>query len=284
MKMFKEVILTGKTHGRRFSADIRWTSDEKPKPVILFIHGFKGFKDWGIFPQVADELQEAGFVVVKMNLSHNGLTPDNPVDFVDLDAFSENTFSFELADIRDTVDFIHSNEFPVPEAETDLSKLYMIGHSRGGAVSLLYGAEDDRIRAIAGWAAVVDLEGRWPEDVLAAWQKQGVIYIPNARTGQDMPMKYSIVEDYMANRERYSIPDRLKGLNKPVLLVHGTHDETVPFEETRKVVEPLGHIDLKVVDGANHVFGATHPFTGSSLPEHARELLHQTISFLNALN
>ncbi|MEJ2005865.1 MAG: dienelactone hydrolase, partial [Cyclobacteriaceae bacterium] len=114
MKMFKEVILKGQNHGRRYSIDIRWTIDKRPKPVILFLHGFKGFKDWGTFPLIAEKLSDEGFVVVKMNFSHNGVTVDDPGNFNDLDAFAENRFSYELDDVKDTIDFICSSHFPVP--------------------------------------------------------------------------------------------------------------------------------------------------------------------------
>ena len=40
-------------------------------PVVLFVHGFKGFKDWGAFPDACDELARAGFAVVTFNLSLN---------------------------------------------------------------------------------------------------------------------------------------------------------------------------------------------------------------------
>ena len=279
MKMFKEVTLTGIKHGRKFTADIRWNADQQRKPIVLFLHGFKGFKDWGTFPAIADIVRDAGFIVVKMNMSHNGVTPENPIDFADLDAFSNNTFSIELDDVAQVVDFIHTGEFPVAEDEKDLGQIYLIGHSRGGATSLIYAADDPRVKRVCGWAALCSLENRWPEHVLAEWKKNGVIFIPNSRTGQDMPMKYSIVEDYYTNQERLDIPARLASIGKPVLLIHGTADETVPLVETEAVVQGWDHIRLKKIEGADHVFGGQHPFTGSQLPEHTRELVRETIEF-----
>jgi uncharacterized protein len=42
-------------------------------PVILFVHGFKGFKDWGAFPDACEEFARVGFAVVAFNLSLNGV-------------------------------------------------------------------------------------------------------------------------------------------------------------------------------------------------------------------
>jgi len=48
-------------------------TSQKSLPVIIFLHGFKGFKDWGAFPDACAELSAAGFAVVAMNSSLNGV-------------------------------------------------------------------------------------------------------------------------------------------------------------------------------------------------------------------
>ena len=280
MKLFKEVRLHGTNHGREFSADIRWLNDGRPKPVILFLHGFKGFKDWGTFGMIADDFANAGYVFVKMNMSHNGVTPDSPVDFVDLEAFSENTFSREMEDIRDMIDYIKSSEFPVSEDNAQKNNLILIGHSRGGASALMYAATDERVQAVCGWAALCDPAGRWQEDQLRAWKNAGVVFIPNARTGQDMPMKYAIVEDYYANESLFNIPGILPGYRIPVLLIHGTNDQTVPLEETQSAISTAENIQLRIIEGADHVFGAGHPYSPDVLPPHTQQLLVITKEFL----
>ena len=40
-------LLTGATHGRPFEADATYQATGHAQPVLLFVHGFKGFKDWG---------------------------------------------------------------------------------------------------------------------------------------------------------------------------------------------------------------------------------------------
>ncbi|MCA6073858.1 alpha/beta hydrolase family protein [Fulvivirga sedimenti] len=282
MKLFKEVILKGSEHGRLFTVDISWKTTKSRKPVIVFVHGFKGFKDWGTFPKVADYFADNDYVFVKMNLSHNGVSPESPIDYDDLNAFSENTFTKELQDIRQVVDFIQSQNLPVPSDEADTNQIFMLGHSRGAAVALLHSSMDDRIRRVCGWGAVVDLESRWPEHLLKIWKQQGVMYIPNSRTGQDMPMKYDIVEDYFENRKSYHIPSALERIKAPVLLIHGTADETVPFGETSAVLKKLKnseHIQFSIIDDANHVFGASHPYSQPELPEHTETMIHMTNRF-----
>ena len=66
-------LLTGTRHGRAFEADATYRATSQLKPVVVFVHGFKGFKDWGHFPLLADFFAGQGFVFVKLNLSHNGI-------------------------------------------------------------------------------------------------------------------------------------------------------------------------------------------------------------------
>ena len=41
--------------------------------IVIFIHGFMGFKDWGAWHLMAKVFAKAGFFFVKFNFSHNGL-------------------------------------------------------------------------------------------------------------------------------------------------------------------------------------------------------------------
>jgi fermentation-respiration switch protein FrsA (DUF1100 family) len=52
----------------------------------------------------------------------------------------------------------------------------------------------------------------------------------------------------------------------PVLLVHGTHDETVPVLESQRLLGAFSgsRARLLAVDGASHTFGVRHPMDGST--------------------
>lgn len=80
--------------------DVFFIPSQKPKPVIIFCHGYKGFKDWGAWNLVAKAFAKAGFFFLKFNFSHNGGTIEDPIDFPDLEAFAQNNFSKELEDLE----------------------------------------------------------------------------------------------------------------------------------------------------------------------------------------
>src|ERR1700712_3225379 len=91
--------------GRGMLMDITFDDSLKKAPLVIFAHGFKGFKDWGAHNLVARYLAENGFKFLKFIFSQNGTTTDNPLEFKDLIAFSDNTFSIELADLNAVIDF-----------------------------------------------------------------------------------------------------------------------------------------------------------------------------------
>ena len=270
-------------HDRPIAYDVRFLPDGSRKPVIIFVHGFKGFKDWGYFNLLADTLARSGFVYLKLNLSHNGTSPEHPTDFVDLEAFGQNNFSKEMNDLGVLIDHLHQPEFNLDSREVDLDRLFLIGHSRGGSLVLLKGYEDERVKGVVTLAAVSDLEQRWPEETLALWKEQGVQYIENSRTGQRMPLYYQLVEDYYAHQDRFSVPQAVRNLGKPLLAFHGTDDETVPVQSAHDLRRWNGSAQVEIIDGANHVFGGKHPCEAAKLPSDVRTVVDRTTPFLKSI-
>jgi pimeloyl-ACP methyl ester carboxylesterase len=282
-----EFVLTGAGHGRAFAVDATYqaansdvASATTAKPVVVFVHGFKGFKDWGHFPLLARFFAEQGFVFIKLNLSHNGVVVGGSGDLEDLEAFGHNNFSHELDDLGQLLDALHQpGATPLPPAALDLGRIYLIGHSRGGGLVLLKAAEDPRIRAVATWAAVADLAPRWPAEVLAQWQRDGVLYVLNSRTGQQLPMYYQIAEDYYKNRARLDLPQLVPHLRQPLLLVHGDPDETVPLSAAETLLAAKPDAELFIVPGAGHMFGGSHPWPTATLPPLAQLVAERTAAF-----
>lgn len=244
-------------------------------PVILFLHGFKGFKDWGPFPLVAEFLSRAGFAVVRFNFSHNGTTPEHPTEFADPEAFGKNTFSRELEEVAQVIDDLWLRGEPY----MDLKRIGLIGHSRGGGIALLAAKSDDRIRAVATWAGVSDLEPRVNPKNLEQWYRDRVIYAHNARTGQDLPQYYSLREDFYRNKKKLDIAAAVKAMPVPQFIAHGTADESVNFSEAEQLKEWNPAAELLALQGANHTFGGKHPWDSKELPADMAKALQATIAF-----
>ena len=268
-------------HSRPFAADAQYVPDGQPKPVVVFVHGFKGFKDWGHFNVLAEWFAQQGFVFVRLNLSHNGLVVGGTGDLEDLEAFGQNNFSLELDDIGALLDHLQSPESAVPATETDLTRLALIGHSRGGGLVLLKTAEDPRVAAVVTWAAINNINPAWSETLMQQWQQQGVYHVENSRTKQQLPLYYQIVEDYHANRLRLDIPHNIRRhLHQPLLVVHGDHDETVSVQRAHELKEWRPEAELVVLPGVTHNFGGGHPWDSAAAPSDALQAAEATVDFL----
>ncbi|MBN4051444.1 alpha/beta hydrolase [bacterium AH-315-M05] len=274
MKENRNIVIKGENE-KPILIDVYYNKNAEPKPIVIFSHGFKGFKDWGHFNIVARKFAEAGFVFVKFNFSHNGTTPDNPLEFADLEAFGNNNYSKELDDLGSVIDWVENNNIG---AVGGRAPIYLLGHSRGGGISILKAKEDGRIKKIVTWSAVSDFASRLPEDD-ARFKKEGVVYVLNARTNQQMPLYYQFVEDFYQSKQRLDIPAAVKGMNIPQLIIHGTDDEAVPVEEAKRMKQWNPNAELLLIDGAGHTFGAKHPYPDEELPVDAQRVVEASVDF-----
>lgn len=271
----KKNIVIPSPQTRNFLADAFYNDLYADMPLVIFVHGFKGFKDWGAYNIMAMEFAKAGFYFVKLNFSHNGTTVEQPTDFADLEAFGQNSFSKEMLDLDAVLNYFTQNEKVNP------NRVALIGHSRGGGISVIKAFEDERVTALITLAGVSNFGYRFPSgERLEKWEKEGVVYNANARTKQEMPMFYQFYEDYKANEERFNIQYAAQHLQKPFLIIQGTDDEAVKANESELLHEWCKHSELFTIQNANHTFGATEPWNGMLMPEDLQKATGKMIDFL----
>jgi pimeloyl-ACP methyl ester carboxylesterase len=227
-------------------------------------------------------MTDAGLVLIRMNFSHNGTTPEQPNAFADLEAFGQNNLTIELDDLGTVLDYLQSPGTILPDGIGDPERIYLIGHSRGGGITILRAATDERVKKLVTWAAVSDYEGRYSASILEKWAQEGVIYIKNARTGQDMPLYYQSVENFRRHKERLSIPMKAQQITQPWLIIHGQEDESVPVQEAKQLHQWNPKSELYLVQNAGHTFGGYEPFDLEQMPPAAQEVANKTIAFFRA--
>src|SRR6476469_4789927 len=101
----KNLIING-YNNKPIGVDIFSLNTGKKKPVVIYAHGFNGFKDWGNFDLIAKQFAEAGFVFVKFNFSHNGTSTQAPEQFERLDLYEKNNYTTELYDLKQVINFV----------------------------------------------------------------------------------------------------------------------------------------------------------------------------------
>jgi dienelactone hydrolase len=235
--------------------DVRAGGRGSPRPAVVVVHGFKGFKDWGLWPTLAERLARAGLSAVTLNLSGSGV--DDSGEFVYPERFGHNTFSAELQDLRRVTDALAGGELGVAPP----SAVGLLGHSRGGGIAVLHAASDARIKALATWAAISTVE-RWPASQRAAWRSAGVNEVKNVRTGQVLPLYPDVLDDIERHASALDIEAAAARVAVPWLIVHGTDDEAVALAEGKRLAAAAPGARLLAVEGAGHTFGAVHPWRG----------------------
>jgi pimeloyl-ACP methyl ester carboxylesterase len=255
--------------------DLHFKSGQEANPLVLFVHGFKGFKDWGAYNLMAEYFVKQGFRFLKFNFSHNGTSPENPTEFTDLGAFGDNTFSKEFFDLDRVISFAKSGK-EFPKAET----ICLIGHSRGGGTSIIQTAKDTHIDKLITWAAISDFRSLWKKEDEKEWRTKGVIFNFNSRTKQYTPLKIDLLLDLEKHAKSYDILLAAQKIQKPWLIIHGDQDVNVPHKEALKLKENCLNAELFTVPYANHVFGASHPFTKDELPLELHLVCEKSVDFL----
>ena len=278
MKIIKNTVVKGK-HSKPIVTDVFYKEDHQQKKIVIFCHGYKGFKDWGAWNLMAETFANTGFFFIKFNFSHNGGTLENPIDFPDLEAFGNNNYTKELDDLESVIDWVSSEE--KFKNEVAINAISIIGHSRGGGIVLLKAIEDTRVKKVISLAAVCDFGSRSSTiGDLESWKKTGVKYVLNGRTKQNMPHFYQFYLDFKENEERLNIQKAVENIKIPQLVIHGDNDTSISIDEGKKIHSWNAESQLEIIKNADHVFNVSHPWKEKTFSKELEEVTSLCINFL----
>ncbi len=250
-----------------------------PLPTTVVCHGFKGFKDWGFFPALCERLASRGRAMAIFDFSHSGVVPQTPGEFSRLDLFEAQTVPRHVEDLGTILDFLDDSDFAA-NANLQRNKHYnVLGHSLGGGVGVVRASDDGRITQIATMNSVSHFR-RVPEEAKVTLATAGHVLIPNARTGQDMPLGQA----WFDTLDECDVEEAAEMIFVPALVIQGTADTSVTPDEGEAINSWIPGSRLVMVEGGDHVFGAKHPFGGwtPQLEEVASEL-HEFLPHLDRL-
>ncbi len=238
---------------------------------VVLCHGFKGFARWGAWPVLSGALNERGLNVIAFDFSGSGVGADRE-SFTELDAFAGNTYRRELEDLGAVVDHATARGWIARE-------FGLFGHSRGGATAIFFAADSDRVASLVTWASIATIE-RWSEEQVRDWRERGYTEVVNTRTGQVLRIDKSAWEECeRESRGRLDVERAAGRVRAPWLIVHGSADDVVPVSDAHRLARANARADVRVIEGANHVLGASHPL--QSTPPQLRELIAGTADFFS---
>ncbi len=279
MISLRNTVVKSNYHNKPILTDVFYKESNVKKPIVIFCHGYKGYKDWGAWNLVAEEFASKDLFFVKFNFSHNGGTIEEPIDFLDLEAFGQNNFLLELNDLETIIDWISANtDF---KNEVDINNITLIGHSRGGGIVTIKASENNKISKLISWSGVSDFGARFPSgEILQGWKEAGISYIENARTKQQMPHYFQFYTNFKENEERLTIKKAVSKLNIPHLIIYGEKDEVVKPIEAENLHNWNQKSKLICIKEMNHSLGSSQPWKNEEMPVHLEEVTKKSIHFI----
>lgn len=248
---------------------------EAARGVLLLLHGFKGYKDYGFLPRLAQAVADHGLIAHRFNFSHSGMTHAYET-FERPDLFEADTWSKQVADVVTVAAAIAAGALPGAGLP-----LVLYGHSRGGVTALLSAVElggtvDGVVTAAAPHEAV-----RMDPDQRRMLRKAGRMLSPSGRTGQDLFVGLGWLEEIEAAPDRFDPVKAIAKLACPVLLLHGDADETVSYVSAHALHDAPGENSaMRILPGASHVFDSPNPLPDDAeLPANTAAMIQAATEF-----
>ncbi|MBO8163382.1 MAG: alpha/beta fold hydrolase [Brevibacillus sp.] len=218
--------------------------------TIIFAHGYgqNRLEPHLPAPSLAKRMLMAGYDILMFDFRNSGLS-EGSLTTVGL---------HEQRDLLAAIDYVQQHHAG--------QQIVLIGFSMGAATSLLVAGKDHRVRAVIADSPFYSLWDYLKEN-LPHWT--GLPRIPF--TAIILTLMPLVLRANPRNVQPYRAMKWLAP--RPVLLIHGTGDETVPCENSRRLLEAADHPDaeLWLVPGTGHVRSFT------AFPE---EYSRRVLSFL----
>jgi len=182
----------------------------------------------------------------------------------DTDAFARNTISREVDDVHDLIAAVETLDELAYVRDRWNGSLFILGHSRGGGIAQIVSREllaqnpQRRIRTV-----VLNSVGtwlRWTPRQRELWEREGGMTFTNERTGQQLRMNMSYINDLEQHADRLSLHEAARACGDALHFIHAEADLTVPLSEIRHL-RCTSHCsaELTVITNTTHTFGMTHP-------------------------
>ncbi len=229
----KAVVL--EVEGINISGQLYLPIDKAPYPAVCVCHGIPARapdseEDRG-YPLVAERICREGFAVLFFNFRGTGASGGN------LDVLGWTR------DLKVVIDYLCT----LPDV--DKSRLSLLGFSGGAAVSVYVASQDSRVSCVATCACPAEFtfitEADEPQSVIDHFRSIGAI------RDEGFPRS---AEEWLNDFRLVRPVEYVAGIApRPLLLVHGSKDETVDMSHAYRLYDKAGEPkQMIVVDGAGH--------------------------------
>jgi len=205
---------------------------DEPRPGLILCHGFPigpldARRSAGTFPQLVDRIaHDLGYVAMTFNFRGTGS--------------SEGDFSLQgwVDDLRTAIDHLTS--------QGTLSGVVLVGTNTGGSIAICVAADDPRVRATALLSPRADFDdwGDHPRRFLEHAKEIGAI------KSAGFPPSF---DDWSRAFRRFRPIDAARRFApRPLLVMHGDDDDSIPTSDARQLATAHGSAELSLLAGAGH--------------------------------
>lgn len=221
--------------GLTLNAQLELPANQKPKYYAIFAHCFTCSSSLSAVRHVSRTLTQDGFGVVRFDFTGLGRSEGD---------FAESHFSANVEDLLDVHAYMTEN-YKAPSM--------LVGHSLGGAAVLVAASKLDAVKAVATIGApatvshVKHLFSHQIEDI----EEKGDVEINIGGR------PFVINHDFVSEFDKTDLPTIVKGLRKPLLILHSPFDKIVGIENAKQLYLNAHHPKSFItLDDADHLLTA----------------------------
>lgn len=218
--------------GHELSGRLELPVDQRAYTYALFAHCFTCNKNLTAVRNISRALTQSGIGVLRFDFTGLGESEGD---------FSDTNFSTNVQDLIAATEFMAANYGPIE---------LMIGHSLGGAATLMAAGHVESARAVVtiGAPAEPDHVKHLFAEKIDEIREQG--YATVSIGGRPFTLKDQFVEDLQTT----DLYDQIRNLRKALLVMHGPFDQTVGIENAGKIYDAARHPKSFItLDQADHL-------------------------------
>lgn len=217
--MIREKIVIKNSKGINLSGILSIPGKTAPLTFAVFAHCFTCNKNYINAKYISEALTNQNIGVLRLDFTGLGESEG---------AFAETNFTSNINDLTDAAAFLSKNYLP--------PKL-LIGHSLGGAASIVAAQKIDSVKALAviGTPSTLDHIKKLFTDKMAEITSAGSATVDVA--GRDIEIGKTFVEDLSS----YNLKKVLNTLTKPILIMHSPDDHMVNIDHATSIFMAARH-------------------------------------------